>query len=560
MSESGKVNVRFGRPCQRRQHRLTAPLDLMIRGQAGRTIDWSTEGLRFRAGEPGEFSVGEVVRLSLSVPFQEFSVSTEVEARIVRAEASSGDVALQFVDLPARARELLKYFSENLVRGEMAPIDGTIMRLDLPVTPPRPEAPKAPAPISGQAPRDTRPWLVGSTYLTTGVVLAGALLYTLYRTVFLVPAEQAMLYAPTADLIVPEDGTVSAVYVSEGDNVKLGERLMTIASPRLDQLLSEARIREREAVIAQRRAAAMAETERRTLIPYRDIASDQLAAAEARLSSAERQAAMLERRLERIAPLVAEGYVSAQEADQTETDLQRARASVIEAQAQLRIAGAAQQAAQSGKYFTSNRLEGRLPELQAELVAARAQVELAGTRLKELERQADRLTLRAPVAGRVRQVSVIAGSAVTGGRPAISLMSDEPPQVYAVVPADKLAKIAIGHRANVFVPALSRQVGAEVVSVEPRIWALPENVRRMLGDPSEGGLVVLALAFEEQETGTLYPGLPVSVEMGNEAAQHGVRWVSNAIGVTKSQAATTPPARTGAFAPAGDCARAGCRR
>ena len=549
MSETEKVSVRFSRPSQRCHHRLTAPLDVIAQGVSCTAIDWSTAGLRFRPCQPASdqpgFTVEDVIRVVLSVPFHEFNVSTEVQARVVRIDATQGDVALRFVDLPSRAKELLHYFSENLLRGEMAPFDGAIKRLDLPVTPPRPEAPKLPAHGQGKG-RDVRPWLVGSTYLSVGVVLAIALLYTLYRTIFLVPSEHAMLYTPMVDLIVPEDGTVSAVYVADGEQVAAGHRLLSITSPRLEQILSEARIREKEAEITQQRLAAMVETERRTLVPYRDIASDQMVAARARLLSAEKQAAMLERQHERFAPLLKEGYISAQQADQIETDLLRAREAVTEAQALLRIARAAQEAAQTGKYYTSNRLEGRLPELQAELVAAKAQVGLARTRVQELERQTEKLTLRAPVTGRVRQVSVVAGSAVTGGKPAVSLLTNKLPQVYAMVPADKLAKIAIGHRAKVFVPALAREVEAEVVSVEPRIWTLPENVRRMLGDPSGGGLVVLALAFKEQDNKALYPGLPVSVEMGNETAQHSLRWASDVFSVPKVQAATTPSIKNGA--------------
>lgn len=549
MSETEKVSVRFSRASQRCHHRLTAPLDVIAQGATCTTLDWSTAGLRFRpsvqtSDQPG-FNVGDVIRVVLSVPFQEFSVSTEVQARVIRIDPTQGDVALQFIDLPARAKELLHYFSENLLRGEMAPIDGAIKRLDLPVTPPRPEAPKLPTQTKGKG-RDVRPWLVGSTYLSLGALLAGALLYTLYRTIFLVPSEQAMLYTPMVDLIAPEDGTVSAVYVADGDQVTAGHRLLSITSPRLEQLLSEARIREQEATIAQRRLATLVETERRTLVPYRDIASDQMVAAQARLLSSEKQAAMLARQYERIAPLLKEGYVSVQQADQIETDLLRAREAVTEAQAQLRIARAAQEASQTGKYYTSNRLEGRLPELQAELVAVKAQALLAKSRVQELEQQAEKLTLRAPVNGRVRHVSVVTGSAIASGKPAVSLLTNKTPQVYALVPADKLAKIAIGHHAKVFVPALARQVEAQVVSVEPRIWTLPENVRRMLGDPSSGGLVVLALTFKGQDSKALYPGLPVSVEMGNETAQHSLRWASEVLSVPKAQADTTPSIKNGA--------------
>jgi HlyD family secretion protein len=144
------------------------------------------------------------------------------------------------------------------------------------------------------------------------------------------------------------------------------------------------------------------------------------------------------------------------------------------------------------------------------------------------------------MSGRVRQVPVVAGGAVSGGMLAVSLQTDDRPRVYALVPSEQLARIAIGHRATVYVPALSRELDANVVSVEPRIWSLPENVRRLFGNPSDGGLVVLSFLPDEQEVATLHPGLPVTVEMGSEGSRHGVQSVSNMLGVSKSQAATVP--------------------
>lgn len=546
MSEQSKVSVRFGRASQRSHHRLTAPLDVIVQGTPCKVLDWSTAGLRFNASQPEKFQVDETIWLALSVPFHDFSVSFDIQVRLVRVDGSSGEIAAQFLDLPTRARELLHYFSDNLIRGEMAPIDGTLKRLDLPVTPPRPEAPKTDVVNNGSSSVHT--WVVGSVYLLLGVALAIGLFYTLYRTTFLISSEQAMLYAPLAELIVPEDGTVAAVYVAEGGRVAVGDPLLTITSPRLEQLQSEARIRLEETQIEQQRLAELVEAEQRTLAAYGGISADHVVATEARLASAQKQAALLERQRQRLMSLQKGRLVSAQQIDQLETDAQRALGSVTEAQAELRIARMAHAAALSGNYYSSNRLEGPLPELRAKLAAAKGQVRLANVRLQALEKQLKRLTLHAPIAGHVQQLSVTVGSAASSGRHAISLLTDERLQVYAVVPSNKLGQIAIGNRAQVFIPALSRQVSAEITAIEPRIWSLPENVHKLLGsEPLDSGLVMLSLASTEQGTGLLQPGLPVSVEMENETAQQTVRNLSDAIsyalGVTKSQVVTllSPP-------------------
>jgi len=534
MSGSGTVTVRYGRSSQRLHHRLTAPLHVIVRGVGHTAIDWSVGGFRYRPEPPQDFVVGDATPITLCVPFHGFNVSVEVQARVVRIVKETGDVALQFIDLPARAKELLHYFSDNLLRGEMAPIEGTIKRLDLPVTPPRPEPPKPAAQGSGNE-RRVRNWFVGSAYLTVGVVLAGSLAYTLYKTIFLVPSEQAMVYASTVDLIGPEDGTVSAVHVRDGDAVAAGDPLVSIRSPRLERLLSEARIQEREAKITRERLISLIAHEERTLRPYGEITADQLTAARARLSAAQENVALLQRQRARMAPLLGGGYVSTQELDRVDTDLQRAQSAVLAAQAELRIADAAHTAARSGTYFTANRLEGELPQLQVDLIAATERVSLATARLKELEEEAERLQLRAPVSGRVRQVTVVAGSAVSGGAMVVSLQADERPRVYAMVPSEKLARIVIGTHATVYVPALSKDVKAEVVAIEPRIWMLPSNVRRLLGDPASAGLVILSFGPEQSDVNALHPGLPVAVEFAGEGPSRAVRWVADVLGIRKTQ-------------------------
>lgn len=539
MSDDTKSNrVRFARASQRRHHRLITPLGISVNGVTYTALDWSMEGLRFRPAHPDQFNREDRIDLSLSIPFQGFNVTLDLKARVIRVDASTGDVALQLIELSSRAKELLHYFSDNLIRGEMASIEGTIKRLDLPVTPPPPKTPDSAAKEPAQTRR--RSWLVGSSYVFLGAFLAIALVYTFYVNLFFVPSEQALLYTPTVDLIAPEDGTVAAVYVSEGERIAEGDPLLQVKSPQLERLLSEARIQVREAEIAQQRLTDLIATESGAIDTYRLIASDQVAATSARLSAAQKQLSLLEHQHARVFQLFQQGMVSSQEMDRIEADQYRARQAVAEVQADLRIARAAREAAQTGKYYSSNRFEGRLPELKDELAAAKSQVELAKTRLMELERQSDQLTLRAPGSGHVRQIPVVAGNAIKGGMLAISLLTDQTPKVYARVPSDQLAQIALGDDARVFVPALSREFTARVVAVEPRLWSLPENLRRLLGEPGEGGLAVLALAPGELDTSSLQPGLPVSVELRNETGRQAMHQLASLLNLIEPNAAAEP--------------------
>jgi multidrug resistance efflux pump len=493
------------------------------------TTDWSAGGIRCRLEQKHELASGANIPLTLCVPFQDFRVAVDVQARVVRVADEGADLALQFIDLPPRARELLYFFSENLLRGEMAPIDGTIKRLDLPVTPPSPQAPKPP-PSAQTRTRSLRTLAIGASYVLIGTVLTGLLAHALYKSLFVVAAEQAMVYAPTVDLIGPNDGVVAAVYVREGEQVAAGDPLVDLQSTRLEQQLSEARIQEREANIEAEQLEAMIAHERDTLRPYEAIATDQLAAAQARLASAEKYQSLLERQRNRMGPLIGAGYVSEQELDRVDTGLAQAVSAVTVARTELQVARAAHLAARQGRYFTANRLEGKLPELKSELIAVREKSKLAASRMRDLEERVGSLTLRAPVAGRVRQAPLVAGSAVTGGAVVVSLQTDERPRVYAVVRSDRLERVTIGRRASVHVPALASDLDAEVIAIEPRIWTLSENVRRLLGNPADGGLVVLAFDDAAERAQVFNPGLPVLVEMGGlrGSRRKDEKWIAQA--------------------------------
>ncbi len=513
-----KIRVKYTAPSQRRYHRVTAPLHVSVSGVDNPAVDWSVGGLRISPGDVAEFTVNDVVRVTLSLPFHDFSVQVELDARVVRIDHAAAEVALQHINPPQRARELLHYFCDHLLRGEMAPVEGTIRRLDLPTTPPKPQAPGT-ARLTHDAPPTpfymSRAFVTGAAYITLGILLAGFFSYMLYNSVFLVKSDQAMVYAPTLDIVSSENGMISEVFVKEGDQVAAGARLLTLDSPRLEQLMSETTRQQSEARIARDRLAALVLSEQRTLLPYRKIAADQVISADARLKSAKEHTSLLERQRDRMRVLLKQGYVSTRELEVVETDLQQSYSAASAAGADLRIALAARQAADTGRYYTANRLEGELPALESQLSAADAEVALAESRLADLQRQVDRLTVRAPLGGRVRQLTVGSGSAVSIGSSMASLQTEDRSQVYALVPSHKLSSVVIGADATVTIPALSLSFAARVSGIEPRVWSLPDNVRRLLGNPTDAGLVILSFTEAGKATSDVHPGLPALVEIGN---------------------------------------------
>lgn len=61
-------------------------------------------------------------------------MKTRRQARAVRIHQQA-QLAAMFVEPDERAHQLMSHFIEELVRGSMSPVDDTILRIDIPLTP-----------------------------------------------------------------------------------------------------------------------------------------------------------------------------------------------------------------------------------------------------------------------------------------------------------------------------------------------------------------------------------------------------------------------------------------
>ena len=118
-----------------RHHRVKAPLFVEFQGIVHRAADWSLGGLRIDQFSADLPAVDTEISLTLSLPFQGFEVVYPVRARVVRIVEETATFAVEFTDLGERERNLMEHFIEQLIRGSMMPVEDTIQRIDVPVTP-----------------------------------------------------------------------------------------------------------------------------------------------------------------------------------------------------------------------------------------------------------------------------------------------------------------------------------------------------------------------------------------------------------------------------------------
>jgi len=240
-------------------------------------------------------------------------------------------------------------------------------------------------------------------------------------------------------------GRVVRVNVRIGDIVHAGDVIAQIDTSGSAAALAQAR--------AGASAAAASASATRWAI---DVAAAAIGSARAQLDAARAREALSSTTAARMAQLFAQGAISQQQRDQTQTDLAAAHAAV--AQAQAGVAGAE-------KNLTAASAQARASADSA--TQARAGVEAANVPLRDA-------TLTAPFGGTVVNKFVEPGAVVAVGSPVVAIENAHDLEVDVAVPDDALAAVAPGMRIDVRVDAvggapISARIRAIVPSQNPAL-------------------------------------------------------------------------------------------
>lgn len=245
---------------------------------------------------------------------------------------------------------------------------------------------------------------------------------------------------PVAATVV---GRVVSTALVLGREVKEGDVLLEVEADRERLETSEERSRvaalgnavseidreiaaEEQAIEAARRAATAALTEARQ-----------------RLSVTEAAARQSQDRLSRVIQLEQQGLIAVAEAQDARADEVSRRAEVAAATAGIERLGAEQSAAERGRRARIAGLQRQRVELQGQQVVTQSSV-------TRFEREADRRRVRAPVSGRLGEVtSVQIGAVIRDGERLASIVPDGQVRIVAEFPPPALGRLKSGQRARV---------------------------------------------------------------------------------------------------------------
>lgn len=271
---------------------------------------------------------------------------------------------------------------------------------------------------------------------------------------------------------------VTRVLVNEGQRVRAGDTLA---------LLTQAATRSEVEI----RRAALSRTEAQLRDLEAGARPAEVLQAVADLAAAEAEASRLARDYTRAQALAATNGISGQE-------LELARTRAVVAAERRNAAGQARQLL----------LEGARPE---RVRAARAEVESARAALDAARATAAELALIAPESGAIIARLADPGEALAAGEPVVTVGKIDSLWVRIYLSPGAVARIRVGDPAGgVLDEYPERKFSGRVAAISPRAEFTP---RVALTERERGDLLFAVKVELEDTTGTLKPGLPITVRV-----------------------------------------------
>jgi multidrug resistance efflux pump len=511
------VQVKRERPDQRRHHRVTAPLFVRLAGsdQRLKARDWSLGGVRIDNAPIDIPALGSDIQAEITLPFQGFDITFEVEGRVIRRVPQSKSFAFEFTRLGERESSLMEHFINDLVRGVMSPTEDTIQRIDVPITPVSTEPDPNPKNVVKEKTIPLRQIAWAAVYATLGFVVFGYTALVLYSNLFRMEIQTAVVSAPVVEVRAQGDGNLPFIRVNQGQRVEEGETAIYFADYDLEKQIDLARlkIQEREAELNHLMQKRAAELEKMTEYASVEISSIEKGKVDVEGLEAEKQAAL--ERVKRLEKLRKEGLTTKSQLDEANKWLISARtrleARKVELKEQMRLADAG-----IGRhYFNGREIVGDLPDIEAGIKLARYQISLSHQAHEALLKHRERLAVRAPFTGIVSSLPFPENAAVRRGDVIAVFEKDSDRRITAYLTQDEVLKVALGDKASIYFPALNASLRGRVVSVDRTSGFKSEISRRYSWRGAEDRSAEVTLEFiddpSEDTASQVTAGMPVIV-------------------------------------------------
>lgn len=501
------ANIKHEAPSQRMHYRLTVPITIEIGGTVYKSSDWSMGGFRIENIDR-EMHADDIFDAVISVNFQGYAISFVQKSQVVRYDGERKMLAAQFLDMDERTKDILTFFSQGLVSGEMGTVGEAIRRIDTPVTPV--ELSKAPKGEKIPARRQIKRTIIATIYMTLGLAIAVYIGITLYSTFFRIQVDAGVIAAHVEPLISPQDGILEKILVPDDGRVSKGQPIIMLYNARQMEAVRMAEVAVQAAKHRYDNLKNRLESENISLGIYRQVGNSRLKAARDKVSKYREEVALARAELERKQQLLDQGVLSRSEVEREQQRVTSIERNLLEARAELQMAKDSYAALKEGLFFSGNQVEGETLGLKAQLEAAANDVDIEQQRLEVAREQLKKYVLKSPFDGTVVKVFKTVGNTVETGEQLAIIEQHKDRFVTAYLTQDEVEKIKLGDEAMVFVPALDLRVSGKVVLIDRTSGFVSEMESRFKWRSSRDRSALAIVEFNQPDM----PGLSKDIPTG----------------------------------------------
>lgn len=504
-------------PSQRRHYRISLPAAVIIDNVRYNTKDWSLGGFCIDEFN-GNATVGDNLQIKFVLNFNGYEISINNVIKVVRISADKHTLAGQFTNMSDRETDLLNYFINSFVHGEISSIDDTINRLETPVTPVSAISSKS-TDVSDITVRKTniRRIVYSSIYLIMGSLLMFFLIIVLYGRFFRIDIESAVLTLPIEPIVAQDYGRLKEIYIQEGTNVIIGQALFSIEDDTITWELESNRLRLSAIENELKNANVRKSQELEKLAAYKKITQHKLAEATDLVAALTLQTKSAENELNRTKALFQTKVVSKQVIDEIYAQYANVKGELDKANSELEIAKESVNSVQKGNFYDGDRLVGDLAQITADIDYITKRVDLARQELNMHKQRASRLIYKAPYSGRVLKIFKSTGNTIKKGESLVLLEhSDSVLRVDAFLTQDEIVYVKLDDKVKVAVPALDRIYQAVVVSIDRTSGFINEIQGHYQWRGTEDKSAYVQLVFEkfpQKEKHKLKSGMPAALNI-----------------------------------------------
>jgi len=507
------MKINREKPCQRRHHRLQAPLHISVNGYAPLpAYDWSLSGLRVCGYQGKSLNIHDEITLLITLPFQGFQISFDVTGTVVRTNKEAQSLSIEFNDLSERSFDLMNHFVDDLIRGKMASIDDTICRIDVPVTP----ISTSPTPNpTNQLPMRRLPIktiTISCFYLLLGIFVFGYLALIFYSNIIALEVPTSVVSTRIQTLTMPVDGILKPINFSLGAQYNKGDTIFSVENISLKNKINASKIKVSTSKIKLNEAKEQFRIESERMKLYQIVNNTDLKIIQAQLQAKNTELVFVDKNFLRLKKLKQSNSVSDKQLDDAKQIQNKIAFQVKELVAKL-VQVTAMNSVSERRHYNNKVFATDLDMMALKLQSLYSAVQLEQQQLTLLKEAQAEQVVRAPYNGKITTLFHVKNSNIPRNEAVLTFEEVDRSLVSAFLNQQEVMQIGLHDVASVFIPALGYEIDAVITHIDRTSgYKDQKNIRYEWRDKKDKtALVSLELLIPKDASQYITAGLPAVV-------------------------------------------------